>query len=320
MSNFANITNTKLEEVKSKLDGLPSLISGFDTHESKTSAQHLSEMKNSSVRGINNTGGIGDGSENHTSVALGYDRSGGQGRALLVDSNGTLQTFDNEVWGKASQIANQTTLSNANEATLIANQTNETQTAKCMGINGTTQVQLGLEANGSLVIGGGAVKTGIDSGGSTQHILVDGDGHLQVDVLSGGGGSSSSTQSSSNANSTSGALKVYGSDNSTAFIDTNGGNKFMVTVQCVASSSGSFAVEWSDTSSFTTFFVCNGFTPLGADIAPKTLTSGVTRVDSSTVTNQALFQFETIPARYARVTAFQSVGTVEYVVKTYISP
>ena len=38
MSNFVQISNTKLEEVKSKLDALPAQISTFDTHESKTSA------------------------------------------------------------------------------------------------------------------------------------------------------------------------------------------------------------------------------------------------------------------------------------------
>ena len=97
MSNFTKITNTKLDEVKAKLTDLPSLISGFDTHNSKTSAEHLHDLNgshttlvNASVRDINNTDQIGDGSSNHTSVALGYDRSGGKGRALLVDGSGRL--------------------------------------------------------------------------------------------------------------------------------------------------------------------------------------------------------------------------------------
>ncbi len=138
-----------------------------------------------------NTGAIAT-SANQTNgtqqaICLG-NNSGVDNKPMLVSATGVLQTFDGEVWGKASQIANQTTLSNTNEAAIIANQTNGTQLAKCMGVNGGTPVQLALESNGSLVIGGGAVKTAVDAGGSTQHILVDAQGHLQVDVLSGGGG------------------------------------------------------------------------------------------------------------------------------------
>tara|TARA_R100001079_G_scaffold110847_1_gene87790 strand:+ start:1143 stop:2318 length:1176 start_codon:yes stop_codon:yes gene_type:complete len=57
-----------------------------DTLEAK-----LDTQINSSIRGINNTASIGDGSTNHTSVALGYDRSNGKGRAILVDADGHLQ-------------------------------------------------------------------------------------------------------------------------------------------------------------------------------------------------------------------------------------
>ena len=114
---------------------------------------------------------------------MGGETDGTQ-QQLLVSNLGVLQVLDSEVFGKTSQIANQTTLSNTNEATLIANQTNGTQQVKCMGVNGGTPVQLALEANGSLVIGGGAVKTAVDSAGATQHILVDADGHLQVDIQS----------------------------------------------------------------------------------------------------------------------------------------
>jgi len=325
------------------------------------------------------------------SMIFGLDRTATppQQRAIGVNADGNLEiTAELDSSGIATS----------------ANQTNGTQKAMCMGIKGDgNQQQMLVETNGSLVIGGGAVKTGADSLSNTTHLLTstnggllcgntvgDGsgtatslktasDGSLHIisenfdsmlikgvetgtttqrdckqnsngDLRSalvgntvkdgtgdnyylvcdadgkletsggGGGGSASSTQTASNANSSSGALKVYGSDNSTAFIDTNGGNKFIVAVQCLASSAGLLAVEWSDTSSFTEFFVCNGFTPLGADVGPKSLTTGVTRVDSSTVRNQALFQYETIPARYARVTVFQSVGTVEYFVKTYLSP
>jgi hypothetical protein len=103
MSNFIQITNTKLEEVKGKLDALPGSISSNDAayhvHNSKTTAEHLDDIStknetlvNASVRDINNTGSIGDGSSNATSVCLGYDRTNGQGRSILVDSGGKVET------------------------------------------------------------------------------------------------------------------------------------------------------------------------------------------------------------------------------------
>ncbi len=58
-----------------------------DTLEAK-----LDTQINASVRGINNTDEIGDGSDNHSSVMLGYDRSGGKGRAVRVDGNGNVMT------------------------------------------------------------------------------------------------------------------------------------------------------------------------------------------------------------------------------------
>ncbi len=106
-------------------------------------------------------------------LQLGYDYGNNRTAAISVDANGKL---DVDVELNTSGLATS------------ANQTNGTQQAKCMGINGGTPVQLALEANGSLVIGGGAVKTAVDNLGATQHVLVDSSGHLQVDVLSGGGG------------------------------------------------------------------------------------------------------------------------------------
>ncbi len=70
---------------------------------------------------------------------------------------------------------------NTNTAQIVANQTNDTQKSKCMGIDGTAQQrQLLLESNGSLIIGGGAVKTGIDSLGNTTHLLTDADGTINT--------------------------------------------------------------------------------------------------------------------------------------------
>ena len=85
---------------------------------------------------------------------MGGETDGTQ-QQLLVSNLGVLQTLDSEVFGKTSQIANQTTLSNTNEAVIIANQTNGNQVVKCMGNNGGSNVQLKVDANGVLETSGG---------------------------------------------------------------------------------------------------------------------------------------------------------------------
>ena len=93
---------------------------------------------------------------------MGGETDGTQ-RQLLTSNLGVLQVLDSEVFGKTSQIANQTTLSNTNEATIIANQTNGTQKATVGNTVG-------------------------DGSGTAKNLLCDADGHLQVDIVSGGGG------------------------------------------------------------------------------------------------------------------------------------
>ena len=46
---------------------------------------------NATIRDINNTASIGDGSSNATAVCLGYDQANGKGRALAVDGSGHLE-------------------------------------------------------------------------------------------------------------------------------------------------------------------------------------------------------------------------------------
>ncbi len=167
MSNFIKITNDKLNTLQTKVDAVAPAINANVATEATATL-----LKNAQIDGT------------QKAKVMGSETDGTQ-QQLLVSNLGVLQTLDSEVFGKTSQIANQTTLSNTNEAEIIANQTDGTQKAMCMGINGGLQVQLGLEANGSLVIGGGAVKTGIDETGSTQHIRTDTNGRLSVDINSG---------------------------------------------------------------------------------------------------------------------------------------
>ena len=127
---------------------------------------------NATIRGINNTGSIGDGSLNHTSVALGYDRSNGKARALLVDADGKLEVNNSDIEVNTDGL--ETLLTASNNGTL-------------RGINNTASIGDG-STNAT------AVCLGYDrSGGKGRAILVDADGHIQCDILSGGGGDASAS-------------------------------------------------------------------------------------------------------------------------------
>ena len=111
---------------------------------------------------------------------------------------------------------------NTNTASILANQTNGDQKNKCMGIDGTAQQrQLLLESNGSLIIGGGAVKTGVDSIGNTTHLLTETDGTLLIQE-----NTSYEDETIGNADN----LKVYAS--STDLIDMNNHTHLVISVSC----------------------------------------------------------------------------------------
>ena len=333
MSNFVQISNTKLEEVKSKLDALPAQISTFDTHESKTSAQHLSELKNASVRDINNTGGIGDGSSSHTSVALGYDRSGGQGRALLVDGSGRLSVDINS--GVPTKTDGSTGHSTPTGIGLIGFDSGTANAVHCDS-QGVLKVQNVATVNvapanslnarhasqtQSLGVALEARTTKTDESSVTP-LVCDSDGHLQVDIVSGGGGGSS-TYTLEQQSASTGSLQIIGDGAGNQYIDTNGGSKFVVVVQTGDGSGGPVvSVEWCHDTTFSVnqVIVCNGFAS-GLALSSSVPLSGTVRADSSTLTTQAVLFYDTIPARYARVTVLQSSGSsITYTAKTTLSP
>ena len=164
---------------------------------------------------------------NGTQQAMCMGNDSGSQQQILVSNTGVVQTLDSEVFGKTSQIANQTTLSNVNEATIIANQTNGTQIATVGNTVGdgsgtathlktasdgsvhvvvensdnvlikgvqdgtTTQKDAKTNSNGDLrsALIGNTVKDGT---GDNYYVLVDSDGKLQTS--GGGGGSSASNQ------------------------------------------------------------------------------------------------------------------------------
>lgn len=168
-----------------------------------------------------------------------------------------------------------------------------------------------------------AAFTDINNVSSVKRLLCDADGHLQVDIVSGGGGGGTSTHTVEQQSAPTGSLQIIGDGNGNQYIDTNGGSKFVVVVQ-TGDGSGSpvVSVEWSDNTSFSVnqVFICNGFSTGFAQTAPITM-AGTSRVDSTTLTTQAILQYDTIPARYARITVRQTSGSsITYTGKTTLSP
>jgi hypothetical protein len=124
----------------------------------------------------------------------------GSQQQILVSATGVVQTLDSEVFGKTSQIANQTTLSNVNEATLIANQTNGTQLSRCMGIDTATslQHQLKVESDGALHVitenADSVLIKGIETGTSTQRdCKQNANGDLRVQLIANDGNDGAGT-------------------------------------------------------------------------------------------------------------------------------
>ena len=144
-------------------------------------------MIDKSIRGINNTGSIGDGSENATSVCLGYDRTNGQGRAILVDSGGRVDVncLGNTVGDGSGDVKSLHLDGSGNVQTNVVNTVN---VAPANSVNShitddpANSVACGLKA-----------RTTIGTATTEQFLLCDSDGHLQVDIQSGGGGDASSS-------------------------------------------------------------------------------------------------------------------------------
>ncbi len=157
MSHIRDSSQTLLKKIA---DNTKTMNLNVDSLEVNTDGLEglLTTANNATLRDINNTGSIGDGSSNATSVSLGYDRSNGQGRAILVDASGN-QSVNVVSGGDIS-----TKLDNFSGAV------NNTHT----GIgDGSTQLR--------------TIALGHDrSNGKAVSFLVDADGHQQIDVVGGG--------------------------------------------------------------------------------------------------------------------------------------
>ena len=275
---------------------------------------------------------------------------------LQVNADGTLEMtaeIDSSALAKESTLDSFRTENASNLGALALALDDGTQVARCMGSEDPndpagTQKQLHVDGSGNIqtnvvntvninpantlnsgitndpansVAVGLRARTTIGDATTETFLLCDTDGHLQCDIVSGGG-SSSSTQTSESKSVPDSALTVIG-DNTNAYIDTNGGNKFVIIVQSTSGAGGAqISIEWSDVSSFSAgnVSVVNGFVAGLADATPASL-SAITRADGSALTNQRVFSYETIPARYCRITVIQtSGGALTYVAKSYLSP
>ncbi len=87
LTKVANCVDTGTNLLKVDIEDATISVEGTNL----ATKENQQTMIDKSIRGINNTGSIGDGSENATSICLGYDRTNGQGRAILVDSGGKVE-------------------------------------------------------------------------------------------------------------------------------------------------------------------------------------------------------------------------------------
>jgi hypothetical protein len=129
---------------------------------------------------------------NHLKTQLVAQDDTGTFRDVACDSEGKLKT---EI---TAEIRAEGLAQESKQDTMIANQTNGTSkvqvTGNTEGDGSGTAKHLHLDGNGNVnsqiinTVSTNAFRTVIGDGATNSHALVDSDGHLQVDILSGGGG------------------------------------------------------------------------------------------------------------------------------------
>jgi len=154
---------------------------------------------NATLRDINNTGAIGDGSSQATALSLGYDRSNGQGRAILVDSGGKVEVNSTMNAGhglateaKQDDLINATNRAINNTDSLGDGSVNATSVALGYDRSGGKGRALLVNSVGELMVNLGSSTTqsvnclGNESGdgtGAIKHLHLDGSGNVQANVV-----------------------------------------------------------------------------------------------------------------------------------------
>ena len=261
-------------------------------------------------------------------ISCGLD-SGANARALKTDSNGELlvnfgssttqsvNCLGNEVGDGSGAVKHLHLDGNGNVQADIVNTAN----VKFEDISSSLNSGTANDPANSLAVGLRA-RTDIADSATETFLLTDAQGHLQCDIVSGGGGGGSTTYTTESKSVPDNTLTIIG-DNTNAYIDTNGGSKFVVSVSSATfTGSPAMNIEWSDNTSFNSgkVFVCNGYIGGSAITTPVSLTS-TTRLDGTTLAIQGISAFDLIPARYARITIEQtSGGAITYTAHSVLSP
>ena len=237
---------------------------------------------------------------------------------LKCDANGVLEVSGGGGGGGDATAANQVTINNSIGDTnskidamrasdslttvkdsVVQNMTDGSAKCKIMALNGGGQFQVLCDSSGNLNVN--------DLGATDRNNKLDA---LRLN--------SQLNDVKSIATSTLGLL----GDGTNLYIDTDGYSKLQINVvTSTGTGSPTMSIEWSDSSSFGAgdVFIANG--TVAGTINTSSITFGASvRVDSSTLTTQASAFYEVLPARYARITVFQtSGGAISYEAKSYLS-
>ena len=312
-----------------------------------TMITHLSDIDNQTNSILTYQVQINQTQTNGNQVVKCMGNNGGNNVQLKVDANGVLETSGGGGGGDATA-SNQVTINNSigdtNSKIDAMRGTSDlgvvnTSLGTINGTIGDTNSKVdAMRASDSLTtVKDGIVQNMTDgsakckimalNGGGQFQVLCDSSGNLNVNDLGATDRNnkldalrlnSQLNDVKSIANSTLGIL----GDGTNLYIDTDGYSKLMInTITATGTGSPIMSIEWSNSSSFGAgdVFIVNGFTGSSA-LTSSISFSASTRVDTSTLTTQASAFYEVLPARYARITIFQSSGgAISYEAKSYLS-
>lgn len=283
-------------------DGNLELTAEIDSSGLATLAKQ-DEQINATNRQILNTGGIGDGSVNATSVCLGYDRTNGQGRSILVDSAGRQLTaiLGNTEGDGSGTFEHLHTDGNGNLNTqIISTVTTQPSNASNSGVTN--------DPANSFAVGLRARQTITDS--STETFLkCNASGELLTSSSGGGGGSSANQYNNGGTEESLSVVKPTAPATglvtpATTILDLQNykGVAFNVTTTSASFGDLSLGVEFSNASDFST--------TLGAGYADIQIFGAKVDIGGQPITGQYLASILMIPelngqqplARYARAT------------------
>jgi hypothetical protein len=172
-------SNTLLQKIVDNTDTLEVSVDNIEVDMAGVETL-LTTANNATLRDINNTGSIGDGSSNSTSISLGYDRTNGKGRAILVDSGGSQSVV---IKGNTSGDGS----GDSHHLHIDSNGIAKTQVVNAPSIIPHSTLDASATDDPSTSLSSTLKgRTTITDSSTGKFLLCDADGHLQVDLVSGG--------------------------------------------------------------------------------------------------------------------------------------